>query len=133
MSAVLFKSGVQLHRADGSPLRPAGVRILGALAEYAVVHDVTLTVTCGTEAHKTGKHPKGEALDVRTKDLSSRIVRHLHHWLTGHLGPEFTVLYEVPKAPAADDPTTPIAVVNKHATAPHLHIQLRKDIDTWPV
>jgi len=127
---VTFKSGVQLHTPDGSPLKPAGVRILGALAQYAVVHDTDLVVTCGTEAHKVGAHPRGEALDVRTMGLSTRAIRHLYHWLTGELGPEFTVLYEVAKF--SDPLLKDIVTVNPKATAPHLHIQLKKGFGVWP-
>lgn len=125
---------VRLQCADGSPLKPAGLRILGALDHLARVGVVDLLITCGTEGHgPDDPHTRGEAMDLRTRDLQPQQVFDLYNALTFLLGRDFTVLYEIPTAASARHPMLDaISYRGKSATAEHLHIQIRKGFGTWP-
>ncbi len=123
---VRFKDGVTLHG-----LKPAGARILSVIDQAAVLLDRDLTVTCGTEGHPVlDPHTRGEALDVRTKDLPQATILTLVNWMIKRLGPDFSVLYEVPQKPIGVLAT--VAFVNPTATGQHCHIQLRKGLGVWP-
>lgn len=111
-------------------LAPAGIRLLSALDLMAQTIRRDLTVTCGLEAHTEGAHPRGEALDVRTRDLSEPQILVLVDGLKKVLGRDFTVLYEVPTKPVGA--LAPISFVNAGATGPHLHLQLKKGFGKWP-
>lgn len=128
MSVTVLRQGV------GTEFRliaPGGFRILAALdhATQVIGHD--LTITAGTNDHTTGRHPKGEAFDVRVKDLDVPQTLRLRQVLQSSLGPRFTVLYETPTKPS-DPMLAAIATINPDATAPHLHIQVRRDISYPP-
>ncbi len=116
---VLFKDGVTL----GDPPTSCQVRILSAYDQGARLLGVPLTVTSGRDAHTTGSHPKGLALDIRTENLSEAQTLTLFNFVRKTLGPDFTVLYER-KAKTAGV-LGPITTVNANATAPHIHAQLR--------
>lgn len=113
------------HECEFGTIAPGGFRILSALdlATDAIGHD--LTITAGTNDHSIGKHPIGEALDVRVRDLTAPLIVKLREWLQLYLGPRFTVLFETPTHP--DDPAlAAIATINTGASAPHIHIQVKK-------
>jgi hypothetical protein len=106
-------------------IAPGGFRILAALDLATKMLGRDLVLTSGTDSHATGRHPVGEAFDVRTKDFDVPTVLRLYRTLTDLLGVRFTVLYEVPIAPS-DHMLAKIATVNPHATGPHLHVQVKK-------
>lgn len=66
MGVLRVKAGVEFARID-----PAGFRILAACDDVVrhLPHD--LTITCGTDSHSSGSHPKGRAYDLRLKDVPS--------------------------------------------------------------
>lgn len=108
-------------------IAPAGFRILSALTQAAEFCEIDLMLTCGTDSHAMpDPHCTGEAYDVSVHTLSAQQIADVKGCVERILGSQFTVLYEVPKVPS--DPTLrPIAYVNVHATAPHFHIQRKKD------
>lgn len=111
-------------------LAPAGIRILAAIDRMTTILGHDLTVTSGLDSHTSGQHPKGQALDVRTKDLTEGVILALYHGMKKALGPDFTVLYEVKTKPLGV--LGQIATVNMNASAPHIHAQLRKDFGPYP-
>lgn len=131
---------IQLKAGAGFPvLKPAGIRILNALDDAAQTLSLTLTITSGSEGtwrSATDPHRTGEAVDISVRGLELEQILRLHRFLTGRLGPLFTVLYE-----RADLPTHPssavqaewraITYINAKATAPHFHVQ-RKRGTHWP-
>lgn len=127
MTPVLdFAPGVTLNG-----LKPAGARILAALDGATFAMKRNLLVTCGTNGHPpTDPHTLGAALDVRTKDLPEATILALVQWLRKALGPDFTVLFEVPSKPVGV--LASIAYINPVATGPHIHIQLRKGFGPYP-
>jgi hypothetical protein len=108
----------------------AQIRMLTALDVAAMESGVVLTVTCAREGHgEDNPHTRGQAIDVRARNLDAPTVLQVHRRLMQILGPAFTVLYEVPRRPygvLAD-----IAYVNPKATAPHFHLQAKKGT-SWP-
>lgn len=118
-----------LRQGDGTQFQriaPGGFRILAALdhATQVIAHD--LVITAGTDHHTEGRHVTGEAYDVRVRDFDVPTVVRLKQVLQSSLGTRFTVLYECPLPPS--DPTLlAIAFINKDASAPHLHVQVKKD------
>lgn len=125
--------GVRLFQANGAALRPAGIRILAAADQFARSTGLSVVVTCGTEGHREGKHPRGEALDFRSKAYTPGQVLRFHAWMRQQLGPDFRVLYEIPATVAPRDAVlSPIVYVSGTASAEHFHVQLRKDLTTWP-
>lgn len=113
-------------------IAPAGFRIMAALDHATQVIGQDLTITAGTNDHATGRHTRGEAFDVRTKDLTVPTLVRLMQVLMAVLGPLFTVLYEVAEKP--DDPAlAAIAFINADASGPHLHIQPKKGTDYPPI
>lgn len=125
--ALLFKPGVET-----SGLAPAGVRILARLDAVSEVIGRHLTVTSVSDGVRrpTDPHKRGEAVDVRTSDLSEGQILAAHTWLTKSLGPDFTVLYEVRSKP--NGVLGSIAYVSTSATASHFHLQLRRGLGVWP-
>ena len=105
-------------------LAPGGLRIKAALDKLADTQKCAVMVTCTTEGHPPeDSHTHGNALDVRTIGWTPTNVVLYWSWLKTELGPDFTVLYEVPIAPK-DPVLSAIAYVNPHATAPHFHTQV---------
>lgn len=121
------------HTADCTfdRIAPGGFRILAALdhATQVIAHD--LTITAGTNDHVTGRHPLGEAFDVRTRDLDVPQIVRLRQVLQSSLGPRFTVLYECPTKPS-DPILAAFATINPDASAPHIHVQVSKSIAVYP-
>jgi hypothetical protein len=111
-------------------IAPAGFRIIAALdhCTQVIAHD--LTITAGTNDHTTGRHPLGEAFDVRTRDLLPAQILRVRQVLQSVLGPRFTVLYETPTKPT-DPMLVDIATINPEASAPHFHVQAKKGT-TYP-
>lgn len=117
-----FAQGVTMSR----PPAPAGCRILRALDDATLHLDRDLVVTCADGKHPPDDpHTLGEAYDVRTRDLDVERIVELHAYLMGTLGPLFTVLYEVPKAPT-EPALVAIATVSMVATADHIHVQRKR-------
>lgn len=116
------KPGVRL---DG--LEPGGFAILSALEQTARAVEIDLTISCGTDGHSpSDPHTLGNALDVRTIDLTPALVlavlQSIDTLLDGQL---FFWQYECPQVP--DDPgLRAVAVVSHQATAPHVHVQVRR-------
>ena len=111
-------------------IAPAGFRILAAIDAATKVFGMDIVITSGTDSHTTGRHPTGEAYDVRTIDISPAVVVKLYRHFQRVLGARFTVLYEAPTLPT-DETLAAITTVNKHATGSHLHIQVKRDT-TYP-
>lgn len=113
------------HECEFAIIAPGGFRILAALdhATQVIGHD--LTITAGTNDHSIGKHPVGEAFDVRVRDLTVPEILRLRENLQATLGPRFTVLFESPTKPA-DPALADIATINTGASAPHVHIQVKR-------
>lgn len=130
--------GVRLAQVNGDPIRPAGMRILAAADAFAKMFDQPVLITCGTEGHKTGKHPRGEAFDFRSKSYEPEVVLKFYAWMRNYLGTDFTVLYEVPRLTRGvptvlrDPALEHIVYWSDSATAEHFHVQVRKDIQVWP-
>lgn len=121
------KSGVRFDR-----IAPAGFKILAVLQSATFIFDRDLTITCGTEGHPaTDPHTRGDAYDVRVLGMADATILAFVDYLTTHLGPLFTVLYEVPTKPAGV--LASIATVNPGASAPHVHVQVRKGVTYPPV
>lgn len=119
---VRFKDGVRLD-----PMTPALARLLTAVDMTARMQGVDLTVTCGREFHAlTDPHTRGAAIDVRVTNLNADKIVTSYHYLRSLLGDLFTVLFETPHA-WTEDAIQKIAFVNAAATAPHFHIQVKKD------
>jgi hypothetical protein len=112
-------------------IAPGGFRILSALDHATQVIGRDLWITAGTNDHTTGRHPLGEAFDVRTKDLPGQTIVRLVQVLRATLGARFAVLYETPIAPK-DPALLAIATVNPKASGEHVHVQVRKNTDYPP-
>jgi len=113
-------------------IAPGGFRILTALDGTARVLGIDLTITAGTNDHTTGRHPFGEAFDVSVQDMTPTTILKVKRSLEQILGDAFTVLYEVPEAPA-DTKLAAIAHVNEKASAAHVHIQVRRGTEYPPL
>ena len=125
-NVVRFKAGVTLNG-----LAPAGAEILAAVVGAAHFFKRDITVTCGTDSHPpSDPHTVGAALDVRTSDMPEATIFAFVKWVQKTLGPDFTVLYEVPTKPVGV--LAAVAYVNHGASAPHCHIQLRKGFGPYP-
>lgn len=112
-------------------IAPGGFRILAALDHATQVIGKDITLTAGTNDHSIGKHPIGEAYDVRVRSFDVPTILRLRQVLQATLGPRFTVLYETPTKPG-DPVLAAIATINPDASAPHLHIQTRKGLNYPP-
>ena len=125
LPVVRVKDGVQFAR-----IAPGGMRILGALeaAARVVAEDLWITSACDGGHLPTSRHYTGEAYDVRAlaPGQTVRVVQVLRQTL----GPQFTVFYESP-TPSADVALRAVGLVNPHATAPHIHIQVATGV-TYP-
>lgn len=124
MPALQFKPGVRVDP------RTSILDHLLAVAQAACDQfDVALMVTSALDAHAAGAHPRGQAIDLRTAGLPPWLVVALYGYFLGALGPQFYIQYEVTAAMSSSDPRYAIAQVNLKASAPHLHLQWRKDLD----
>jgi hypothetical protein len=119
------KAGVDL-----STLEAGGCRILSVLALAPLMLGFSLTISCGNEGHgPDDPHTKGNALDIRTRDLTPLQILQLHAYAQQQLGTElFTVLYEVPIAERAaiDDSLQAYIYGPSDPNAQHLHLQVRR-------
>lgn len=107
-------------------LNPAGQRIHAALDRLADTFACAVVATCTTGSHgPDDPHTKGQAIDVRTVGWTPTNAVTYYKWLVNELGPDFYCQLEAPITPK-DAELAKVVVVNKAATAPHLHIQLRK-------
>lgn len=115
-------------------LQAAGLRILSSADTCARVLGVRIRITCGTEGHgPSDPHSRGVGLDFGTRDLTTdQILDFVQAMQTLLPRDEFTVLLETP-APFHDGRLASVQYVNPHATAPHLHVQLRKFLTVWPL
>lgn len=111
---------------------PGGVRILGACDQVARDAGVDLEISCGTEGHLADDpHTKGEAYDVSVHGFSVDEVLDVRSRLMQQLGARFTVLYEEHEKPT-DPRLAAICYVDKNATAPHLHVQVKNGVSYPP-
>jgi len=106
-------------------IAPGGFRMLAALDTATKVLGCDLTLTAGTNDHTTGRHPDGEAFDLSVQTLTPAQIVRLVAFLRQTLGERFTVLYETPAQPS-DTQLAAVAFVNHDATAPHLHLQVKR-------
>lgn len=113
------------------PIGPGGLRIIAALDRAVRILGHDLWITAGTNDHATGRHPRGEALDVSVSGLGGQQIRQLHRFVQQELGGRFTVLYETRVRPT-DAALREIAFVNRKATGPHLHVQVKKGTEFPP-
>lgn len=122
---VQVKKGVVLH-----PITPALIRLIGVTDQAVRLLGRDLTITCGREGHAIGDpHTRGEAIDIRTRDLPEGTILTLFNWLKATLGSAWTVLYEVPERPHGV--LASICYVNPSASAQHIHVQPRRGT-SWP-
>lgn len=77
-------------------LRPVLVDIFMALNDISLILQHDITITSGSEGtHMAGsKHYTGEAIDIRTKDLTDDQRQRLWFALKQHLGPHYDVVEE---------------------------------------
>ena len=107
-------------------LAPGGFRILAALDNASKVMGCDILISCGSEGHPpSDPHSRGEAVDISVRDFTVPEVIKLKRFLEQTLGQRFTVLYETPHMPT-EQGLLAIAYVNGKATAPHMHIQVKK-------
>ncbi len=116
---------------------PAGLRILSALDQWALMADQDVVITSGDEGSDwrapTDPHQTGEAYDVSLKGFDPEQLVTAYRFLAKTLGARFTVLFEVPPAIISTLPQAliDIAWVNTKATGMHFHLQ-RKRGTTFP-
>jgi len=112
-------------------IAPGGFRILAALDAATKVLGQDLTLTAGTNDHTTGRHPLGEAYDLSVQTLTPAQIVRIVAFLRQTLGARFTVFYESPVAPS-DTQLAAVSLVNKDASGPHLHLQIKKGTEYPP-
>ena len=103
---VRVKDGVQF-----TVIAPGGFALLSAidLTAKEIKHDLTITSACdGTHSGPTDPHHRGEAYDIRTKDLPSP--QHALETLQVQLGPLFFAWIE-----------------DEGEDNEHIHCQVRRD------
>ena len=111
MNYIRTKEGVKFDT-----IAPGGFRILAALWKAAQVSSMDIVITAATDGVHSGPydpHYRGQAYDIRTIGLAPDVVEHLQSWLQAELGPDFTVIMET---------------AGPHTTAPHIHVQVKKDV-----
>lgn len=107
-------------RLDG--LSPNGVLILGTVDRAARTFQVDLVITSAVRSSDPESlHARGEAIDLRTSNLTPTQILGLYYWFKAEL-PGFTVLYEVPPGTSVPSSLTAIVYRNVNATGPHFHI-----------
>ena len=124
--AVTFKASVRLD-----PPTPALARLLAACDQLARMLGVNVLVSCGREDHPpVDPHTQGRALDLSVANFTNDQTLQALKFLSSVLGDSFYVQYEVPATPV-NGALKNVAIVNSGATAPHLHVQVRKGV-AWP-
>lgn len=122
-----FKPGVVLEN-----LGPGGAKILSVVALAPMVLGFDITISCGEEGHgPADPHTGGDALDVRTKDLTPDQIIQAIGYFHGQLGTAlFTVLFEVPQAErdALDVTLLEYVYTASNPDAAHIHLQVRKGV-----
>jgi len=96
---------------------PALCRILQAVCDDMLFEHVITSIADGVHLHDSA-HYRGEAVDIRTRDLALSDAAAFGDRMERALGPAFLVLLEKP----GDTPYT---------SAQHLHVQLKSG-QTWP-
>jgi hypothetical protein len=88
---VLVKDGVTF-----GVIAPRGFAILSAIHQVADLLSMDLVITSATDGEHApgGPHSRGEAFDLRTKDMDIEMKGTLKSYLEHALGPRFTVLQE---------------------------------------
>jgi hypothetical protein len=127
---VRVKDGVTFPAVTGpykGTIAPAGFVLLAAIqaATKDISHD--LTITSGSDGKHSGPedpHPKGEAYDVRTHDLTTEQKALALDTIQRESGPLFFAFLEDP-----DDPTHPDPDVSNE----HIHCQRKKGTVYPPV
>lgn len=115
--AVTFLPSVVLD-----PRTAAHDHMLAALEDASALIKVDLVVTCGREGHPpTDPHTRGQALDIRSRDLGEGQIWSVYDHLKRTLGPKWTVLYECKSKPKGF--LGSFAYVNPKASAAHFHVQ----------
>lgn len=113
-------------------IAPGGFRLLAALDAATTVLGRDLTITAGTNDHTSGKHPIGEAYDVRAADLPDDVCVALIQFLRARVGSAFTVFYETRAlTPTMSAALKSLTLVSPGASAPHIHLQVKKGT-VWP-
>ena len=103
------KPGVQFDL-----IAPAGFVLLKAIQQASELLLTDLTITSATDGIHTGPtdpHLRGEAYDVRTKDLTDQVKAKLEQLVAAIAGPQFYVLLE-----------------DEGGANEHLHCQVRKGL-----
>ena len=123
---VTTKDGCEFAR-----IAPGGFALLAGIWLACHHLNLNLEITAGTNDHVTGRHPAGEAYDLSTHGLGAAQIAALVATLKTFLEPaQFGIWYESAIMPT-DARLRPISFVNPDATAPHLHLQVRKGT-TYP-
>ncbi|MGD9854841.1 MAG: hypothetical protein AB7U20_07800 [Planctomycetaceae bacterium] len=113
-------------------LAPGGLRIIAALDIVCQRLGKDLWITSAVRENSAA-HARGTAIDVsvvgdygkKEDDLTPTEIVALVQNLRVNLGSRFTVLFEMPTMPK--DPSLRLVVtINPKATAPHVHVQVRK-------
>jgi hypothetical protein len=121
---VRVKDGVRFDQ-----IAPGGFRILAAIDACAQLCGVDLVITSGTDGHTTGRHPSGEAYDLRMPAGGDAKAVIVVRTLRQILGPNFTAWVESSDLARLSDPAiAEVAYVNPAATAEHIHIQVRRGV-----
>jgi hypothetical protein len=89
-----------------SGVTPRNLVIAAAVANTAQILGLELTITSGTDGkHKRGsKHYSGEALDVRTRNLTKANVKRVVDMLAARLGRGYDVVLETDHIHVEYDP-----------------------------
>lgn len=119
---VRVKSGVRFD-----VIGPAGFALLGVIQSLPGLLNKDITITCGTDFHTApDPHCSGEAYDIAVTGLTAddihKVMDRFHD-----MGPRFYAQLEVPQGYVVDPSLKSMAVVNAHATGPHMHAQRAKD------
>lgn len=125
MQKVTTKAGCTFDR-----IASAGFVILSAIQRASNMIGADLEITAGTNDHVApDPHYTGEAYDVSVANLSDAELSALLVWLRSTLVADlFTVLFEAPEERLASDARQALVdYVNPEASAPHVHIQRKKD------
>ena len=124
MGLVRFSSPVKLAST------PATARLIGTLDRIAQELDIDLVVTSAAEPMgrlPTDPHPRGQAIDIRTKDMPDDTILAVYSRAKALLGPLWTVLFEGP-TPHPNMKLAAVQYVHTKATGFHFHWQIKKGL-----